>query len=118
MDQTSDAMSRPQRIAALADLAERQTIKFQFERDGIRREGFAVRFEGNIAAYENVCRHLPLTLDYADNRFFTEDGMHLICKTHGAVYEPLTGLCVAGPCQGATLKRLETEIRDGAIWLV
>lgn len=105
-------------IVRMDDLLERQTIKFRFRREGIEREGFVARFEGRIVGYENVCRHLPLTLDYADNRFFTEDQAYFICRTHGAVYEPLTGLCVRGPCQGASLKPLPLEISDGSIWLL
>jgi nitrite reductase/ring-hydroxylating ferredoxin subunit len=106
------------RIAAISDLTRGKSIKFQFKRDGITFEGFLANFQGALVAYENVCRHLPLSLDYGDGRFFTEDGKHFICQTHGAMYEPLTGLCVEGPCQGASLKPLEIEIQKGEVWLV
>jgi len=109
---------RQQKIAALAELAEGQSKKFEFVRDGIRFEGFVANFRGKLVAYENVCRHLPLSLDYGDSQLFTSDGKHFICQTHGATYEPLTGLCIRGPCEGAKLKPIEVEVKDGAVWLV
>lgn len=108
-----------QRLAKTAELAPGVTRAFTYkDADGIRRDGFVANFDGNFVAFENVCRHIPVTLDYADGRFFTTDGRHFICQTHGATYEPLTGVCVRGPCTGASLKPLTIEVRDGAVWLV
>lgn len=106
-----------QRLIAAADLAEGQTVKFEFTREGIDRDGFLARFQGKFVAYENVCRHLPISLDYDDNRFFAKDGRHFLCQNHGAIFEPLTGRCVRGPCQGLSLKPLTIEIIEGVIWL-
>jgi len=44
--------------------------------------------------------------------FFTEDGRALICSTHGALYEPLSGRCTAGPCVGDHLTALPLAL-DG-----
>ena len=104
-----------QRIIAAKELKNGGTVKFEFERSGIKREGFVVRFKGKLAAYENVCRHIPMALDSGDGDFFTRDGTHIICATHGATYEPLTGLCIRGPCEGASLKPLAVETRDGFV---
>lgn len=107
-----------QRLANITAVPEGEAVKFQFQRDGISHEGFALRIGDQIVAYENRCRHLPLSLDYGDGRFFTRDGAHLICQSHGALYEPLTGLCVRGPCVGASLRPLKVEFAKGALWLV
>jgi len=104
-------------IAQVNDLPEGATAKFSFRRDGIRVDGFVAHFEGRFVAYENRCRHLPVSLDYGDNQFFTGDRNFLVCQTHGAVYEPATGLCVQGPCAGASLHPLEIEVSDGEIRL-
>ncbi|MBI3030148.1 MAG: Rieske 2Fe-2S domain-containing protein [Candidatus Rokubacteria bacterium] len=69
-------------------------------------EGFVVNHDGRFFAYVNRCAHAGTTLDWWPNEFFAEDGRHLICATHGAVYLPDTGLCVAGPCPGAALTPL------------
>jgi len=109
---------KPLLIADAESLKEGSTLKFEFHRGDKTVEGFVARFRGQLVAYENVCQHLPISLDYGDDRFFSRDGRYFICQTHGAIYEPLSGLCVRGPCEGDNLKPLEIEVRDGAIWLV
>jgi len=37
-------------------------------------------------------------LDWAPGRFFSEDGREIVCHTHDARFEPLTGDCLSGPC--------------------
>jgi nitrite reductase/ring-hydroxylating ferredoxin subunit len=105
-----------QRIGLVHELQKNRTLKFTFVEEGIKREGFLAWFNQQPVAYENVCRHIPISLDYGDNRFFSADGQHIICQNHGAMYEPLTGLCVRGPCQGAKLRALEVEQVGDEIW--
>jgi len=38
-----------------------------------------------------------------------------MCYTHGALYEPATGLCIAGPCKGEALYRLPVRVDDGDV---
>ena len=50
---------------------------------------------------------LPISpLDLWPNEFLTEDGRAFVCSTHGALFEPDTGLCTAGPCAGDRLAPL------------
>jgi nitrite reductase/ring-hydroxylating ferredoxin subunit len=105
------------KIAEAKEIPERGTVKFRFIRNGKYVDAFVVRFGGGLVAFENKCQHLPLSLDYGDNEFFTRDGNHLICQNHGALFEPQTGLCVRGPCEGDSLDPIRIEIRDGAVWL-
>ena len=107
-----------ERIAAVSEVTEGKTLKFQFERGGRTVDAFLARFQGRLVAYENQCRHLALTLDYDDNRFFAADGQHFICQNHGALYDPLTGLCLRGPCEGQRLKPLPIEVVGRMVWLV
>ena len=67
------------------------------------RTGFVVRFEGKPYAYINQCAHLSVELDWNLGDFFSADQQHIICATHGAIYQPNTGLCVGGPCVGKHL---------------
>lgn len=106
------------RIASANELAEGQTLKFEFVGDGRNKHGFLARFQGKLLAYENICRHIPLPLDYADNKFFSRDGKHFYCQTHGAIYEPHTGLCVQGPCEGESLKPLKIQLSKEEIFLL
>jgi nitrite reductase/ring-hydroxylating ferredoxin subunit len=67
---------------------------------------FFVNHEGGHHASVNRCPHAGTTQDAWPNEFFTEDGRHLICATHGAVFAPDTGVCLDGPCPGTRLERL------------
>ena len=94
-----------------------QTAKFRLERRGKVVEGFIINVDGSHRAYVNRCPHAGTPLDLWPNEFLTEDGQHLICATHGAIFEQHTGLCVEGPCPGARLESLPVEL-DGASLVV
>ncbi len=86
-----------------------QTAKFRLERRGKVVEGFIINVGGSHRAYVNRCPHAGTPLDLWPNEFLTEDGQHLICATHGAIFEPRSGVCVEGPCPGAALEPLVVE---------
>ena len=115
-------MARGERvIAQSADLVERGPgLRFDLVRHGTTRPAFVVRFEGVARAYENVCAHQAVELDWNPGLFFDVERTHLICSMHGALYEPDTGRCVAGPCVGASLARLPIAERmaDGLVVLL
>ena len=104
-------------LATIEELRQRKTITFKFYRDGIQHDGFLAWFDEQVLAYENRCRHIPISLDYGDGRFFTPDGSSIICQSHGATYEPLTGKCIAGPCPGTYLTKLPIQVVNGQISL-
>lgn len=78
---------------------------------------FVVRFDGRPRGFLNRCAHVPVELDWQPGQFFDEEGRYLICATHGAVYEPDGGRCIAGPCPGRSLVALDVAEHDGAVWL-
>jgi nitrite reductase/ring-hydroxylating ferredoxin subunit len=82
-----------------------------------RVDGFLVNYEGRFHAYVNRCRHMTTPLDFVRNQFFSEDGRYLQCLTHGAVYDPESGLCVEGPCKGLELHRLPVIIERGEVFV-
>lgn len=92
-------------------LAPGQTAAFQLRCRGRMVPGFILNHDGAHHAYVNRCPHAGTPLDWWPNEFFTEDGRHLICATHGAVFAPDTGLCLEGPCPGARLDRLTVALR-------
>ncbi len=106
------------KLAKIDDLPEGTTKRFSFKRAGIRVNAFVANYRGEIVGYENLCRHQPLPLDYGDGEFFNSDGSLFVCQTHGAFYEPRSGMCVEGPCAGASLHPLNIEITHDEIHLV
>ncbi|MCC8362375.1 Rieske 2Fe-2S domain-containing protein [Lysobacter sp. A6] len=73
------------------------------------REGDAVR------AFLNVCPHAGRRLDWAPGRFLKDKNGHLICAVHGATFELVEGVCVAGPCRGAALRTIDVTVDDGVV---
>ena len=112
-------MARRERlICASAELAEGGSgVRFALGGTG-EVAGFAVRYHGRVSAFVNRCPHVGTELDWNPGQFFDETGIHLICSTHGALFEPNNGFCVAGPCRGASLEPLEIGERDGGVYLL
>ncbi len=104
-------------IAASDEVPEGRTAAFTFidPAIGCSVEAFVVRYAGELHAYRNQCRHQPLTLDYGDGDFLTDDGRYLLCRNHGALFEPDTGRCVSGPCLNAGLHTLAVLEENGRI---
>jgi nitrite reductase/ring-hydroxylating ferredoxin subunit len=78
---------------------------------------FAVRQGGTVRVWVNACPHVGTPLDWTPDRFMSSDGRHIICATHGALFDVLTGECTLGPCRGDFLEPVVTEIRDGVIYV-
>lgn len=80
-------------------------------------EGFVFFRDGQVHAYRNKCAHVTLPLDLDDEDFFSEDKSAIVCKAHGAEYDPLTGICVDGPCKHKSLWRLNISVLDDDVYL-
>jgi nitrite reductase/ring-hydroxylating ferredoxin subunit len=90
-------------------------VRFEVRRQGKALPAFVVRFHGVVRAYVNECKHQSTELDWDDGDFFDERGIYLMCSSHGATYDPATGICVAGPCKGACLSPVAVSERDGDV---
>lgn len=109
--------SRPGgRVIARADeIAPGSVKKFWLICQKYRVDAFLVNDHGQFHAYVNRCRHMTTPLDYVRDEFFSEEGRYLMCYTHGALYEPATGFCVAGPCKGESLYSLPVRVEQGEV---
>ena len=107
---------RQRLIGAAADLAEGGAgIRFDWPPAGGAGKGFVVRHGGRPRAYVNRCPHLGVELDWEPGQFFEVSGLYLVCSTHGAIFEPGSGLCIAGPCRGARLQAIAVSEQEGRI---
>ncbi len=79
--------------------------------------GFAIAFDSQVYAYQNNCPHRGTELDWQPGEVFDETGLYLICATHGAAFEPKTGLCIGGPCRGARLLQIPVAFDNGQVIL-
>jgi len=101
--------------AALVDAGP--GVRFRIREGDPDEKGFAVRARGKAVAYVNRCPHAGTELDWQPGEFFEEAGLYLVCSTHGALFEPQTGRCIAGPCRGASLVRVALREEDGQVIL-
>ena len=107
----------PVRLCASDDLAEKG-LAFVFDvlqwHEPAR--AFVLRFDGRLVAYLNRCVHVPSEMDWQPGEFLDSRQEFILCATHGAAYEPLTGRCAGGPCGRGRLTTLRVEERDGNVY--
>ena len=72
---------------------------------------------GDVRAWLNVCPHAGRRLDWAPGKFLRAKDGTLVCAAHGASFELVNGVCVAGPCRGEALRAVAVEVRDGEVSL-
>jgi nitrite reductase/ring-hydroxylating ferredoxin subunit len=103
-------------ICPSAELLEGGTgVRFALQPGAPDERGFVVRYDGAPRAYVNVCPHAGTELDWQPGQFFEEAGLYLVCSTHGALFDPGSGLCIAGPCKGECLEPIRVEEHDGNV---
>jgi nitrite reductase/ring-hydroxylating ferredoxin subunit len=107
-------------VCTLEELAATGSRGFSVGEGEWPLRGFVVALsDGGIRAYVNTCPHAGHPLDLLPHRFLTADRSLIVCSSHGALFEPADGRCVAGPCTGRALRPLSVAIGpDGLVRLV
>ncbi len=105
-----------QKICDLKDLSELSGREFIVKNDAVKKDAFLIYYMGNCYAYENSCPHTGVNLNWQEEQFFSFDGRFLQCSLHGALFEPATGACVRGPCQGQELKSIRFIVENGGVY--
>ena len=78
-------------------------------------EYFVVRHGDAVRAYLNVCPHAGNVLNWKADAFLTRDKALIMCAAHGALFNPESGVCVAGPCVGRALQAVPVKIESGMV---
>lgn len=100
------------RLCAFDDLPDPGAKGFIFRAGDALFLGFVVRRGEILAGYVDRCPHAGLPLALAPGRYLTGEGDLILCATHGALFRPRDGACVAGPCAGRSLEAWPVR-RDG-----
>jgi nitrite reductase/ring-hydroxylating ferredoxin subunit len=79
--------------------------------------GFIVRVRGEVRGYVNHCPHAGHPLDLTPHHFLTHDGALILCGSHGALFDKLSGYCIAGPCVGRSLRPIGLKLEAGFVML-
>lgn len=83
-------------------------VPFDVQYAGRVVRAFAIRVQGTPHAYLNECAHVAMEMDWQPNQFWDHTRQWLLCATHGAMYQPSTGACMAGPCKRG-LKKIDLK---------
>lgn len=111
-------MTDPRSLCAAAALVNGgEGVRFQVAGLNGPVPAFVIRYRGRVRAWVNQCPHIGVELDWLPGQVFDDSGLYLICATHGALFLPESGLCVAGPCKGRALKSVPVSERDGLVFL-
>lgn len=102
-------------IARLKDLPDHGGLALELADGDHRLRLLIQQYEGEVLVFENRCPHAGTPLNLFDDRFLDSSGGRLICRTHGALFDPVSGKCVRGPCKGDYLRPVAIEIEDGTI---
>jgi len=116
--EASDNPARPPAgvaLCAVADLADPGSKGFRFRADSKMFAGFVVRMGEDIRGYVDSCPHAGWPLAAWDDRYLTREGNLILCGGHGALFRPLDGMCIAGPCADERLTPWPITVVNGQI---
>lgn len=118
---TRDASDNPAKppagvaLCAISDLADPGSKGFRFRQDSKMFAGFVVRIGEEIRGYVDSCPHAGWPLAAWDDRYLTREGDLILCGGHAALFRPLDGVCIAGPCADERLTPWPITVVDGQI---
>jgi nitrite reductase/ring-hydroxylating ferredoxin subunit len=86
----------------------------------VHRDGemlMVIRQGARAYVYLNRCPHRGIPLEWVPHQFLDSSGRLIQCASHGALFLPESGECVAGPCAGAYLQPRACHVGNGHVWL-
>ncbi len=104
-------------VCRLSDLDDYGSRSFTIGTGDWPLRGFVVRAGADVRGYVNTCPHARHPLNLMPHRFLTPDDALIVCCSHGALFEKLTGYCVAGPCAGQYLPSVPLQVEAGFVLL-
>ncbi len=105
------------RLCAISELDDPGAKAFEIG-DGLWPAAiFVVRRGQQVWGYVNQCPHAGHQLNWVGDRFLNRERDHILCASHGALFEMNSGLCVGGPCPGESLAPVALELEGGEISL-
>lgn len=104
-------------LCTLNDVPDGGSNGFVLDTDDGRCGLMVIRRGNGIVCYTNSCPHIGTPLDIQPGKFLDRARAHILCTTHGALFNIDDGLCIAGPCVDDHLTPIATEVRDGAVFV-
>lgn len=105
-------------LTRTGDMADLDCLVFCFERAGAQLEGFVIKTGTEFRAYLNHCPHTGISLNWNTPDFFDVAKEYIQCCMHGALFQPLDGLCIYGPCINESLFALDIVIESERLYFL
>ena len=102
-------------LCQLSDLDDPGSRGFVLQIGDAFFHGFVVKKGGEVAGWVDRCPHAGFPIAMELDRYLSNDGSVILCGWHGAVFEPLSGACVGGPCAGGKLTPWPVQVVDGIV---
>ena len=102
-------------LGRLDDVPDGGSAALTMDRDGRSYSVIAVRKDGHLYAYLNICPHRGLPLDFRPGQFLDLERKYILCSNHAALFRIEDGACVEGPCGSGGLLAVPVQIKDGLI---
>jgi nitrite reductase/ring-hydroxylating ferredoxin subunit len=103
------------RLGPLDQIADGAARNFVLQLRAGRFHGFVVRRGEQVYGYVDRCPHAGVPLAQRLDDYLSPDGTLIVCSWHGAIFRIDDGLCLGGPCTGASLTSWPVAIDGGEI---
>lgn len=103
-------------LVNISDIDDHGGKDILFEEDGHRINVFVQKWRGEFHVYENRCPHAGTPLNLFNDRFLNLEETGLLCRTHGALFDPESGMCTHGPCKRQFLRKVAFVEKEGALY--
>jgi nitrite reductase/ring-hydroxylating ferredoxin subunit len=110
-----NTQGRTLRVCAIDDLEDPGSCEFEWGEGGWPLGIFVVRRGDEVFGYLNRCPHAGHALNWQPDRFLTKERDLILCQSHGARFTLDEGLCVLGPCPGASLRTVPLQLNAGEV---
>ena len=110
-------MPKKIKLCKLDQIKDGTSDGFVVDTDQGRCGIMVIRRGNSVLSYINSCPHVGTSLEIKAGQFLDQTGEHILCSTHGALFQIEDGLCIAGPCVNERLTPVDIEIVDGTLYL-
>ncbi len=102
-------------LCALDEIPDPGAKGFVFRQGEAMFMGFVVRRNGAVRGFIDRCPHIGTPLAAMADHYLTREGDLIVCSTHGALFRPEDGACLAGPCEGRALWPWPVAVKGGEV---
>lgn len=105
------------KLCSLEDIPDPGSAGFDVDFNGQTLRVMVIRQGTNIHIYENSCPHRRLPLDFKEGQFLDAEHKFILCSNHVALFQIEDGVCIEGPCKGASLNKYSASLHGDDVYV-